>query len=250
MKAIISSDNKTLKITIEHENYFDTFTFFNYATINNNEKLEEIIAKDYHNHFDYNNYVYTDNGKGWRLNKLERKLKNCNESYELDADPKLSDFDGYHEYNVIYKWNDFSTLRIITLSECTDDFNYVGKVALDNCMIESNNMIGKKERKSMRYYECFGNEDNNREQYGEDIYFNDEQTDFFGTNSVVQTFIDFKRNVRVFGNIGESPKILHLVGNYTATYDVEEQKNGDKKVLCKRPNKYTKLDINICCDVD
>ena len=45
MKAIISSDNKTLKITIEHENYFDTFTFFNYATINNNEKLEEIIAK-------------------------------------------------------------------------------------------------------------------------------------------------------------------------------------------------------------
>jgi hypothetical protein len=84
------------------------------------------------------------------------------------------------------------------------------------------------------------------ELYEEDTveeYIFNPKTDFDNTNLLLQDFYNFSRSIYVFGREDEEPRIVKIVGNHTATYEVVRNENGVSKILCKHPNRYVKQRI-------
>ena len=219
---VIQLDEENLDIIVESDRYIDIYSYHNYE-----------------HHFDKlgadGDWLYLDNGKGWRINKLNRLDLQTGIEYELSAEPEICNFDGHNSYQIIYKYQNNKYFRVITISH-NDKNDFIG-----NCREDVRYTNDKYSGGYRIYLDKYSDEDERREARLNN-YIYDEELDFENTNLVLQAFYEFSKSVYVFGKKGEEPRIVKLIGENKAIYEVTNATNStDAKIKTKNKNKYERI---------
>jgi hypothetical protein len=231
-----------IDIILENSRFIDIYTYYD---------------------FDDDDFLSLSNGKGWRLNELSRYDRQSSIEYKLSAESARDKFlEGFWDFEINYTKNNVDYKRLLIINDQDGD-QYVTQDMISTKEIvlltdvyglpkftvyksTGGNTIkvdGDKATiyESIRNYSAFFDE-----LYEEDIvekYIFNPKTDFDNTNLLLQDFYNFSRNIYVFGRQGEEPRVEKIIGDHTATYEIIKRENGEKKVLCKNPNKYSKLQM-------
>ena len=231
-----------IDIILEGDKYIDIYTYYD---------------------FDDDDFLSLSNGKGWRLNELSRYDRQSGIEYKLSAEPARDKFlEGFWDFEINYTKNNVDYKRLLIINYkygnqyVTQDMISTKEIVLltdayglpkDTVYKSTGGNIIKVDgdkatiSESIRNYSAdFG------ELYEEDTveeYIFNPKKDFDNTNLLLQDFYNFSRNIYVFGRQGEEPRVVKIIGDHTATYEIVERENCEKKVLCKNPNKYSKLQM-------
>lgn len=239
-----------IDIILEDDKYIDIYTYYD---------------------FDDGSTLTLDNGKGWRLNELTRYDRESGIEYKVSAEPnRFKIFEGFDDFEINYIKNNVAYKRLLIIND-----NY-GEQYVTQDMISSKrtDLLTDEIRKKYKVpknsidYGRFGGEtsiqvkgdkvtifESIREfstssyDSGCDVnntvekYIFDSKNDFDNTNNLLQNFYNFSRSIYVFGREDEEPRIVKIVGDHTATYEVVRSERGVSKILCMHPNKYVKQRI-------
>lgn len=237
-----------IDIILEGNKYIDIYTYYD---------------------FDDGSTLTLDNGKGWRLNELTRYDRESGIEYKVSAEPnRFKTLEGFWDFEINYIKNNVAYKRLLIIND-----NYEEQyVTQDMISSKRTDLLTDENRKKYRIpknsidYGRFGGKTSIEvkgykvtifesirnysadfdELYEEDTveeYIFNPKTDFDNTNLLLQDFYNFSRSIYVFGREDEEPRIVKIVGNHTATYEVVRNENGVSKILCKHPNKYVKQRI-------
>ena len=219
---VIQLDEENLDIIVESDRYIDIYSYHNY------EHYFDKLGAD-------GDWLYLDNGKGWRINKLNRLDLQTGTNYELYAEPRICNFDGHQSYEIIYKHEGNQYRRLICFS-FNDRKDFIG-----NCWEDDRFTNGKYSGGFGIYLDKYSDEDERREARINN-YIYDEELDFENTNSILQAFYEFSKSVYVFGKKEEEPRIVKLIGENKAIYEVTSATyEEDAKIKTKNKNKYERI---------
>lgn len=220
---IIPIDEYTVKIIKENEKYIDIY------------KYKEM----YHDEFCYGS-IYLDYGKGWRLVELSRTTKNTNQTFKVECSPEIFS-PGYNDYKLEFEHNNIHYERNLSISQV----NATDYVTHDLISIKEETEIPEKYQKnglkSKSRFRSFienttmlfcGTTDDGTISidYDNDIcysskilekiqvnyvplgtYIMDNETDSyflpFKTNELFQEFYRMSKELVIFGEPKEKPKI-------------------------------------------
>ncbi len=231
-----------IDIILENSRFIDIYTYYD---------------------FDDDDLLTMSNGKGWRLNELSRYDRQSSIEYKLSAESARDKFlEGFWDFEINYTKNNVDYKRLLIINDQDGD-QYVTQDMISTKEIvlltdvyglpkftvyksTGGNTIkvdGDKATiyESIRNYSAFFDE-----LYEEDTvekYIFNPKTDFDNTNLLLQDFYNFSRSIYVLGREDEEPRIVKIVGNHTATYEVVRSESGVSKILCMHPNKYVKQRI-------
>lgn len=239
-----------IDIILEGDKYIDIYTYYD---------------------FDDGSTLTLDNGKGWRLNELTRYDRESGIEYKVSAEPnRFKFFEGFEDFEIKYIKNNVAYKRLLIINDDYEE-QYVTQ---DMISSEKTDLLTGEIRKKYRIpknsidYERFG-EKTSIQVKGDKVtiferirefstffsdswcdvnntvekYIFDSKNDFDNTNNLLQNFYNFSRSIYVFGCEDEEPRIVKIVGNHTATYEVIRSESGVRKILCMHPNKYVKQRI-------
>lgn len=219
---VIQLDEENLDIIVESDRYIDIYSYHNYE-----HYFDELGADG--------DWLYLDNGKGWRINKLNRLDLQTGTNYELYADPDKCNFDGHTLYQIIYKYQNNKYRRSIYISH-NDKNDFIG-----NCREDVRYTNDKYSGGYRIYLDKYSDEDERREARINN-YIYDEELDFENTNSILQAFYEFSKSVYVFGKKEEEPRIVKLIGENNVIYEVTTATyEEDAKIKTKNKNKYERI---------
>ena len=239
-----------IDIILEDDKYIDIYTYYD---------------------FDDGSTLTLDNGKGWRLNELTRYDRESGIEYKVSAEPnRFKIFEGFEDFEIRYIKNNVAYKRLLIIND-----NYGEQyVTQDMISSERTDLLTDEIRKKYRVpknsieYGRFGGKTSIQVK-GDKVtiferirefstffsdswcdvnntvekYIFDSKNDFDNTNNLLQNFYNFSRSIYVFGCEDEEPRIVKIVGNHTATYEVVRSESGVSKILCMHPNKYVKQRI-------
>ena len=231
-----------IDIILENSRFIDIYTYYD---------------------FDDDDLLTMSNGKGWRLNELSRYDRQSGIEYKVSAEPARDKFlEGFWDFEINYTKNNVDYKRLLIINDqykdqyVTQDMISTKEIVLltdeygltkDTVYISTGDPTIKFNDDKATIYESIRNYSADFDElYEEDTveeYIFNPKTDFDNTNLLLQDFYNFSRNIYVFGRQGEEPRVVKIIGDHTATYEIVKRKNCEKKVLCKNPNKYSKLQI-------
>ena len=219
---VVQLDDENLDIIVESDRYIDIYSYHNYE-----------------HYFDSMNdgegCLYLDNGKGWRINRLNRLDLQTGIEYELYAEPEICNFDGHRAYQIIYKHQNNKYYRIIEIKHNNRN-DFIG-----NCQ-EDVRFINDKYSGGYRIFLDEYSDEEERKMARINNYLYDEDLDFENTNSILQAFYEFSKSVYVFGKKEEEPRIVKLIGENKTIYEVTSATNHtDAKIKTKNKNKYERI---------
>ena len=256
MKFIRVND-KQVDVVVESEEYIDIFTYRDFTDY---FKKEE----------DDDDWLYLDNGKGWRIEELVRMDKKTGVNYLLQTDPCLCNFDGHSGYCIFFIKDDSEYHRCISKS-FNDKQDFIGYVTQDACSVKTNSKVAKEllekyntKYSAAYYYDKYSEREDTSiksicvdfleredmfcacvdKRFRFDCYIRRSRKDFEGTNELLRDFFDFSRRYYMFGRKGEEPRLLEVVGENKQAFNVKtcsETKDGIADVRCLKPNKYKKV---------
>ena len=245
---LIRTDDKKLELIEESDKYIDIYTYRDYRSYYNCLGGED-------------NWLYTDNGKGWRLNGLLRIDKETKIEYEIESDPWLCSFDGFNEFSIKYTDGENTYYRILVICH-KDKQDYMGYLTQDIRNKNYTEMFDNGDIKKYRYrkiddecgsfyvtyekkdgYVKITETDDPVSYEGLDPrtveYIYDDTNDFADTNRILRDFYEFSRKYYVFGRKGEEPRVVEVIGENNQTIMLKRASfEYDAKIRCEKPNKY------------
>ena len=239
-----------IDIILEDDKYIDIYTYYD---------------------FDDGSTLTLDNGKGWRLNELTRYDRESGIEYKVSAEPnRYKFFEGFDDFEIKYIKNSVEYKRLLVINDnygeqyvtqdmisskktdsLTDEIRKkysIPKNSIYYGRFEGKTSIQVKGDKitifeSIRDFSTFFSDSWCDVNNTVEKYIFDSKNDFDNTNKLLQNFYNFSRSIYVFGCEDEEPRIVKIVGNHTATYEVVRSESGVSKILCMHPNKYVKQRI-------
>lgn len=195
-KVVRVSDDQ-FDVIIENDDYIDIYTF-----------------GEYHSYWDkciIHPNVYVANGRGWRIQGLDRTDRKTGIRYELNADPVITSFDGHSDYRVkVYKPDGSEYKRTLVIGG--SDYYKDGYVQQDCCVTPEG---------EVRDAICKPRDNGLKD------YIHNADKDFEGTNAVFQAFYDFSKKYYAFGKYDddrymyEEPTLERLIGEKKLEYDMK-----------------------------
>lgn len=149
---IIKINDYEIDIVFESDKYIDIYTFIE-------------ICHDDPSYLENGSWIYIDEGKGWRLTKLNRMDRVTKQIYELTCCPDACSYNNYYDADIKFTCNGVEYHRLLTLNQIGNKSNmedyvvqdYITSVEEHDMPEEMVSYIEKYKSEKEKFYESLRN---------------------------------------------------------------------------------------------